>query len=257
MTNNAKANWTTVATRATTAVVAGVAGFSSYRHIVEVARAAGEHGSVALVLPLSIDGLIVVGTMAMVDDKRSGRQPRLSARVALGVGVVATLAANIASAQPNLTARLVAAIPAVAFLITVEVLARSGRKLTPPAMAVEAEPDVSEEPFPDPWQYATPIGPEPVMEEPVDVKPAAKRSTPKVLTNAQKVARIAGRNPSWSLAQIAAKADVSESTARRYVPADHPGLKSTSLPSASGSSPAETPAKTINGNQPDLQEAHR
>lgn len=121
-------NLVTLTSRATTAVVAGVAGFSSYRHIVEVAQRAGEHAAVAAVLPLSIDGLIVVGTMAMVEDKRAGRRPRLSARVALGVGVVATLAANIASAQPHLSARLVAAVPAIAFLITVEVLARAGRQ---------------------------------------------------------------------------------------------------------------------------------
>lgn len=120
-------NWTAVSSRAAAGLVAGVAGYASFNHIVKVARDAGEHLSVAVVLPLSIDGLIVVGTMAMIDDKRHGRQPRLSARVALGFGVIATLAANVASARDTVTARLVAAVPAIAFLIAVEVLARNDR----------------------------------------------------------------------------------------------------------------------------------
>lgn len=118
---------TTFSSRAAAALVAAVAGFSSYQHIVKVATTAGEHRTVALVLPLAIDGLIVVGTMAMLEDQRAGRVPRWSARVALAFGIVATLAANVASAQPTWTARAVAAVPAISFLIAVEVLARRGR----------------------------------------------------------------------------------------------------------------------------------
>jgi len=120
-------NLTTFTSRAAAALVAAVAGFSSYRHIYEVAVRAGEHQAVALALPLSIDGLIVIGTMAMIEDKRAGRIPRQSARFALGFGIVATLAANIASAEPTWTARMVAAVPAISFLIAVEVLARVGK----------------------------------------------------------------------------------------------------------------------------------
>lgn len=122
-------NWVKIASRTGAAAAAGVAGFASYQHIVKVAHGFGESFEVAAVLPLSIDGLIVVGTMAMIEDKRAGRRPRLSARVALGFGVVATLASNIASAQPSLGARLMAAVPAISFLIAVEVLARTGKRV--------------------------------------------------------------------------------------------------------------------------------
>ncbi|GAA1384128.1 DUF2637 domain-containing protein [Catellatospora chokoriensis] len=118
---------TTWASRAGSAAVAGVAGYASYRHITHVALMAGESHEVAMVYPLAIDGLIVVGTVAMLADKSANRYPRLSARFALGFGIVATLAANVASAQPTVLARLVAAVPAVAFLIAVEVLSRTGK----------------------------------------------------------------------------------------------------------------------------------
>ncbi|WP_326550230.1 DUF2637 domain-containing protein [Micromonospora sp. NBC_01813] len=120
---------TTLASRAAAVVVALVAGYASWMHIAAVARSAGEPASVAALLPLAVDGLIVVGTMALVDDKRHHRRPRWSARVALVFGVLATVAANIASAEPTPTARLVAAVPAVSFLLAVEVLTRSGRPI--------------------------------------------------------------------------------------------------------------------------------
>ncbi|WP_073839859.1 DUF2637 domain-containing protein [Micromonospora sp. CB01531] len=106
-------NTTAITSRLTTGLVALVAGYASFTHIYSVAAEAGERQSVAAVLPLSIDGLILVGTLAMLDDKRSGRQPRLSARLAVAFGIVAALAAKIASAHPTWTARAVAAVPPV------------------------------------------------------------------------------------------------------------------------------------------------
>ncbi|WUI85919.1 DUF2637 domain-containing protein [Micromonospora zamorensis] len=79
-----------------------VAGYASFSHIFNVARQAGEHVSVAAVLPLSIDGLILVGTLAMLEDKRSNRKPGLPGRLAVAFGIVATLAANAASARPGI-----------------------------------------------------------------------------------------------------------------------------------------------------------
>lgn len=157
-------NWIAVSSRAAAGLVAGIAGFASYNHIVKVARETGERVEVAAVLPLSIDGLIVVGTMAMIDDKRHGRKPRISARVALGFGVVATLAANVASAQDTLTARLVAAVPALAFLISVEVLARSGRIRDAEDGATGAQTSIDERPV------AVPAAP--VFLAPVSAPPA-------------------------------------------------------------------------------------
>jgi hypothetical protein len=213
-----------VASRTTTAVVAGVAGFSSYQHIVEVARRAGEHPAVAAVLPLSIDGLIVVGTMAMVEDKRAGRRPRLSARVALGFGIVATLAANIASAQPHFMSRCVAAVPAVAFLITVEVLARSGRMVAQleaaggPALAAVPAPAVPGSPEPISAPPAPPVEVDGGAAEADDL-PAQKlrqdTRTAQQIESAVRAMRVA--SPKVSQRQIAEAVMVPETTVRRIL----------------------------------------
>jgi Protein of unknown function (DUF2637) len=93
---------------------------------------------VAWLLPFSVDGMLVVASVAMVDDKRSGRRVRSMARIAFAAGVAASIAANIAAAQPTWGARIVAAWPALALLLVVEMLSRSGR--AHPAMTLAAEP---------------------------------------------------------------------------------------------------------------------
>jgi hypothetical protein len=128
-------NVTTVAARAAAFIVAGVAGAASFEHIASVAIAAGERPWVGYTLPLAIDGLIVVGVAALLEDKRHGRTGRMSARLAVAVGVLATLAANIASAQPTWTARLVAVAAPISFLLAIEVLSRSGRPAKHPTTA--------------------------------------------------------------------------------------------------------------------------
>jgi hypothetical protein len=116
-----------LASRLSAAVVAGIAAWSSYQHMVHVALGVGERPDVAYVLPLSVDGMLVVASVAMVDDRRSGRKVRWSARVAFVAGVTASVAANVAGAHPTIGARIVAAWPAVALLLVVELLSRQGR----------------------------------------------------------------------------------------------------------------------------------
>lgn len=50
-----------------TAVVAGVAAWVSYWHLVELARMAGEEGIAAHLLPLSVDGLVIVASAYLSD----------------------------------------------------------------------------------------------------------------------------------------------------------------------------------------------
>ena len=87
----------------------------------------GERAEVAYVLPFSVDGLMVVASVTMVDDKKAGRRPRTSARAAFLAGVLASVGANIAAAHPDLGARIVAGWPALALLLVVEMLSRSGK----------------------------------------------------------------------------------------------------------------------------------
>ena len=108
-------------------MVAAIAAWSSYSHMTEVALRFGERAEVAYVLPFSVDGLMVVARVTMVDDKLAGRRPRTSARAAFLAGVLASVGANIAAAHPDLGARIVAAWPALAPLLVVETLSRSGK----------------------------------------------------------------------------------------------------------------------------------
>ncbi|MFG1993119.1 DUF2637 domain-containing protein [Actinoplanes sp. NPDC048988] len=155
-------NWLAVAARGSAAVVALVAGASSFRHIADVAVRYGEHPAVAVALPFAIDGLMVVATAAMIEDQRAGRSVRWSARVAFVFGVVASLGANIASAQPSAMARIVAAVPAVALLLAIEVLTRSGHAAQTAGLTASDEtPLVTEVP---PEQVAA-------VESPTEVPP--------------------------------------------------------------------------------------
>jgi Protein of unknown function (DUF2637) len=117
-----------VARNLSAAVVAGIAAFSSYSHMVQVALRYGERPEVAHALPFSVDGMLVVASVVMVDDRRQGRPVRAAARVAFTAGVAASIAANIAAAHPQPGARLVAAWPALALLLVVEMLTRPARR---------------------------------------------------------------------------------------------------------------------------------
>jgi hypothetical protein len=121
------------------AVVAAIAAWSSYSHMVHVALHYGERAEVAYVLPFSVDGMLVVASVAMVDDRRAGRKVRPVARAAFTAGVIASVAANVGAAQPTAGARIVAAWPALALLLVVEMLSRSGRAAEQPCAAL-AEP---------------------------------------------------------------------------------------------------------------------
>jgi len=119
------------ATRATTVaavlLVATVAAVVSYEHMREVADRAGEQWR-AWLLPLSVDGLVVAASMALLTRRRAGLPGGRLAWCALLGGVGASLAANIAAAEPTATARVVAAWPALAFAVAFELLLQQRRE---------------------------------------------------------------------------------------------------------------------------------
>ncbi|WP_327006426.1 DUF2637 domain-containing protein [Dactylosporangium sp. NBC_01737] len=116
---------TRLARNVSTAAVATIAAWSSWSHMVHVALRYGERPEVAYVLPISVDGMLIVASAAMIEDKRNGHRVRWSARIAFIAGVAASVAANIAAAQPTVGARIVAAWPAVAMLLVVEMRSRA------------------------------------------------------------------------------------------------------------------------------------
>jgi hypothetical protein len=115
-------DWGRNTANAVTAAVAAIAGYVSYGHLVDYAVSVGEKEDRAALVPFGIDGMILIGTLQMRADRKAGRAPRTWAYIAILVGVVSTIAGNIASAQPTLGGRLVAASTPASFLIAVEVL---------------------------------------------------------------------------------------------------------------------------------------
>ncbi|GAA4714797.1 DUF2637 domain-containing protein [Phytohabitans rumicis] len=225
---------TRVARNVSTVAVASIAAWSSWSHMVHVALRFGERPEVAYVLPISVDGMLIVASTAMVDDQRAGRPVRWSARVAFIAGVGASVAANIAAAQPTLGARIVAAWPAIALLLVVEMLSRVRRTSTPHAEAVGlpagADPlDVAA----DAVAHAN-AGTPP---EPAGTSPAVRtRKT----SGASEHRRRTGRNaseaalkvreerPDASTADIAAHLGVTERHVRRLLRTDRKSPRTTS-----------------------------
>ncbi|MGV9762501.1 DUF2637 domain-containing protein [Micromonospora sp. NBRC 110037] len=158
-----------LASLAGTIAVTVVAAVGSYDHMRTLALEAGQTPLLATILPLSVDGLILVGTLALGD----GRRSRWSAWLAFLVGVAASLAANVIVADPDPVSRVVSAWPAVALLLTVEVLARSGKAspVVPPepvAQQAVPAPDGPEEPAPTATPADAPEGPTEAPSGPVE-----------------------------------------------------------------------------------------
>ena len=119
-------------------IVAATAATVSFEHVRDVARAAGETELAAWLLPISVDGSIAAAVAVILADSRAGRRPAVLTWLMLGLGLLASLAANVASAEPTITARLVAAWPPVALALGIEVLAGLVRSSRSDATSPEA-----------------------------------------------------------------------------------------------------------------------
>lgn len=123
----------------TAAVVTAVAGFGavqSYNHIYDLARGHGQSDLDAQLLPLSVDGLILAASLVLLYQARRRDAMPARAWLMLGLGVLATLAANVASGLPHgWMNAVISAWPAVAFVSAVEIDMWMIRKAHPEAAA--------------------------------------------------------------------------------------------------------------------------
>jgi hypothetical protein len=95
--------------------VAAVAAVASCEHAYALVRAHGETGWIGRLVPLTVDGLIYASSMVMLDAARREAPVPALARWLLGLGIAATLAANVAHGLGHGPAgAAVAAWPAVA-----------------------------------------------------------------------------------------------------------------------------------------------
>jgi Protein of unknown function (DUF2637) len=103
--------------------VAAVAAVASYEHAYDLVRAHGETGWTARMVPLTVDGLIYASSMVMLDSARRKPPVPALARWLLGLGIAATLSANVAHGLGHgLVGAAVAAWPAVALVGSYELL---------------------------------------------------------------------------------------------------------------------------------------
>ncbi len=216
-----------------------------------------EHGQpelLAALMPLSVDGLLIVASIVMAEDRENGFRPRPSARGSFWGGVAASIAANVLAAPDDVISRLISGWPAIALFGLVEMLVRPPKRRAvhhpaaslPPPSATVAEPT----PVPAAEPVAVPAAPDTEPVKPLVASlPSPDASLPPVWktggqSNAERVKLTAARLPAdASLTQIAAAAAVSESTVRRYLPDDHP-LRNGKARKPAGADPVPVGAST-------------
>ncbi|MFI5908774.1 DUF2637 domain-containing protein [Dactylosporangium sp. NPDC051541] len=209
-----------LARTASTVAVASIAAWSSWSHMVHVALRFGERPEVAYVLPLSVDGMLIVATTVMVDDKRHGGRVRWSARIAFVAGVAASVGANIAAAAPTIGARVVAAWPAIALLLVVEMLARTSTSTNTGAAEVRSVIEPSTPPTsgtPSTGSSAATGEKRPGVA--VTRKTQTRRSAAET---SQAIANLREQRPAATAAHIAASLGISERHVRRLLSLDPP-----------------------------------
>src|ERR1700691_629348 len=114
MTADQVIRWTTAVAVIGVAVVAAVA---SYAHAYDLVRMHGEAGWTARLVPLTVDGLTYASSMVMLDSARRKTPVPALSRWLLGLGIAATLAANVAHGLGHgLVGATVAAWPAPALV---------------------------------------------------------------------------------------------------------------------------------------------
>lgn len=172
---------------ATVVAIGAIAAFISYRHALDVATAHGESGATGRLVPLTIDGLVYVASMVLLDSARRQVPPPALARLALALGIGATVAVNVLHGVAHgVVGALIAAWPAVTLVLAVELLmgmirrVRSGDEVSAALDIIvrpDAEPDEGE-PWDGPagleWWDALPAvegavaitAPDPVASEP-------------------------------------------------------------------------------------------
>ncbi|MDX3099959.1 DUF2637 domain-containing protein [Nonomuraea angiospora] len=105
--------WTTILT---VVLLAAIAATVSYRHLHMLAVRHGESSWSAALLPLSVDGMILAASMALLSDSRRGKRGGLLPWSLLIIGSLASVGANVAVAEPSIIGRAVAAWPAFALI---------------------------------------------------------------------------------------------------------------------------------------------
>jgi Protein of unknown function (DUF2637) len=127
--------------------VAGIAAYLSYEHAFEVIAAHGETGMAARLEPATVDGLVYSSSMVIWYAARHQLAVPVMARCLLALGIVATLAANVAHGWSHgPVGAVVAAWPAVSLVGTFELVLWVIRATAPSAPVRGESADRASEP---------------------------------------------------------------------------------------------------------------
>ena len=135
------------------AATTGIAAFASYLHALDVVEAADGRTAVAYLIPALADLVIATASANILDASRRGQSWPPLAKVAAGVGIVVTVAANIMATWPHaVPVWCVNVWPPLAFFLALEQLAdhvRRGRVVSeegsgPAAWGQDEPPSVDE-----------------------------------------------------------------------------------------------------------------
>jgi hypothetical protein len=105
------------------ALLALIAGTVSYLRMYTLVESHGQPGWVAVLTPLSVDGMIVAASTTLLADSRSGGRGGVLPWALLVVGSMASLA------EPTATERVIAAWPSFALIAAYELLMRQVRRV--------------------------------------------------------------------------------------------------------------------------------
>ncbi len=155
-------------------LVALIAAIVSFRHMHELCLRHGEDHLAAVLIPLAVDGLIVVASMSILLANRCGSCGGLLAWSLLVVGSLASLGANVAVAEPSLIGRIIAAWPSLALIGSYELLMSQIRRSAGGRAEIQDLPVLS----PDPDTDADPADQQDARE---DAMPAEHNANGRVL----------------------------------------------------------------------------
>ncbi|RBQ20567.1 hypothetical protein DP939_05590 [Spongiactinospora rosea] len=140
------------------AVLAGIAAVVSFRHMHELCLRHGEDHLAAVLIPLAVDGTIVVASMSILLANRYGSRGGALAWTLLIVGSLASLGANVAVAEPSMIGRIIAAWPSAALIGSYELLMAQIRRVSPGEVGGEEVTETTSEEGADPGEECREAG---------------------------------------------------------------------------------------------------
>ena len=159
-------------------VVTAVAALASYSHQVDVALLAHQASLLAHTLPLSVDGMLIVATLAMSEDKAKGLRPRGWARFGFWLGAGLSVTANVTATAVHYGDAISiggSVVAPVLLLVCVEITARPGK---PRKVGTSQASPVTVTVTPEPVVQAEQVVAAEVTRLPVPVSPVPQRANP-------------------------------------------------------------------------------